>query len=153
MEFVSSNVLNKCSCYALSFQLLSGRHGSFDSRGHFYDPLEHGGLIPIRKSQDAAVGALVRMLKKAPPLCQDLSLSQDPKTKHSIGQGHYVAPDSTAIQQPSSSIAYSKLLGSKTTADALEELRSYREMVKELLQNKGNLAPAENMTSGMASAS
>ncbi|KAF2293198.1 hypothetical protein GH714_038991 [Hevea brasiliensis] len=53
------------------------RPQSFDQRGLLCDPLERGGLFPIRKSQDAAVGALVRMLKKAPPLRQDFSSSVD----------------------------------------------------------------------------
>ncbi|XP_065873162.1 autophagy-related protein 13b [Euphorbia lathyris] len=130
------------------------RHGSFDSRGHFCDPLEHGGSFPIRKSHDAAVGALVRMLKKAAPLRQDFSASQDLYSSSSR-QEHIEASEAPVIQQPSSSsssIAYSRFVGSKTTADALEELRSYREMVKELLHNQANITPSENTTSGTETA-
>ncbi|EOX92423.1 Uncharacterized protein TCM_001377 [Theobroma cacao] len=47
---------------------------SYDRRGHLSDPHETG-LFMNRKSQDAAVGALVRMLKRAPPLRQDVSSS------------------------------------------------------------------------------
>ncbi|XP_058006382.1 autophagy-related protein 13b-like [Hevea brasiliensis] len=105
---------------------LSGRPESFDPRGLLCDPHEPGGLFPIRKSQDAAVGELVRMLKKAPPLRQDFStsvcLSQDKMSSSSLQE-----------QQASASIASSGLVASKTTADALEELRGYKEMKKDLL--------------------
>ncbi|KAL1173744.1 hypothetical protein V6Z11_A05G432800 [Gossypium hirsutum] len=47
---------------------------SYDRRGNQSDPNE-AGLFMNRKSQDAAVGALVRMLKKAPPLLQDIPSS------------------------------------------------------------------------------
>ncbi|KAK6259042.1 hypothetical protein SCA6_013516 [Theobroma cacao] len=50
------------------------RPKSYDRRGHLSDPHETG-LFMNRKSQDAAVGALVRMLKRAPPLRQDVSSS------------------------------------------------------------------------------
>ncbi|WCJ31653.1 Autophagy-related protein 13 [Euphorbia peplus] len=110
------------------------RHGSFDARGHFCDPVEHGGQFPIRKSHDAAVGALVRMLKKAAPLRQDFSVPDDlcPDSRIKLSQQEHI--QALVIQQPSSS----SFAGSKTTADALEELRSYQEMVKELLQNQAN---------------
>jgi autophagy-related protein 13 len=42
------------------------------------EALEAGGFFPIRKSNDAAVGALVHMLKKAPPLHQDFYPSEHP---------------------------------------------------------------------------
>ncbi|KAK6125615.1 hypothetical protein DH2020_040642 [Rehmannia glutinosa] len=51
------------------------RPGLFDLPGHPSGPHEPGGIFPIKKSQDAAVGALVRMLKKAPPLRQDDSVT------------------------------------------------------------------------------
>ncbi|KAK8299809.1 hypothetical protein V6Z12_D05G346100 [Gossypium hirsutum] len=50
------------------------RPESYDRRGNPSDPNE-AGLFMNRKSQDAAVGALVRMLKKAPPLRQDIPSS------------------------------------------------------------------------------
>lgn len=45
--------------------------------GHVAEALEAGGFFPIRKSNDAAVGVLVHILKKAPPL-QDFNTSEHP---------------------------------------------------------------------------
>ncbi|CAO2821425.1 unnamed protein product [Amaranthus hypochondriacus] len=72
-----------------------------------------------RKSQDAAVGALVHMLRTAPPLRQDSSIySAHSQSTH---QGNF----GTA----------SEFLMSRKASDALEELKSYREM-KDLLLSK-----------------
>ncbi|KDP26114.1 hypothetical protein JCGZ_22215 [Jatropha curcas] len=128
------------------------RPESFDQQGHLCDPLEPGGLFPIRKSQDAAVGALVRMLKKAPPLRQDFStqvnLSQEPSSKFSSSslQEHCGSP---AAQQASSSIVSSGLVSSKTTADALEELRGYKEMMKDLLLSQAGRSDVSANPSSM----
>ncbi|KAL6551966.1 hypothetical protein OROGR_008120 [Orobanche gracilis] len=88
-----------------------------------------------QKSQDAAaVGALVRMLKKAPPLGQDILV-----TTHYLqlrNHMHHNANENTQEkQQPDSTcsnLASLGLIASKTTADALNELRGYRE-IKDLL--------------------
>ncbi|KAL6582663.1 hypothetical protein OROMI_004741 [Orobanche minor] len=96
------------------------------------------------KSQDAAaVGALVRMLKKAPPLGgQDISV-----TTHYLqlrNHMHHNANENTQEQQPDSTcsnLASSGLIASKTTADALDELRGYRE-IKDLLLKQGKIYPA-----------
>lgn len=73
-----------------------------------------------RKSQDAAVGVLVQMLRTAPPLRQDSSCYSSHSLKAELDRG--VAADSGFF------------IPRKTT-DALEELRSYREM-RDLLVSK-----------------
>lgn len=78
---------------------------------------------PFKKSQDATVGALVFMLNKAPPLHLDTSMASR------YLQGSNLTPSSSDL--PSSGLA-----ASKTTADALEELRTYSEM-KDLLLKQG----------------
>lgn len=116
------------------------RPKSFDEKGALCDPLDAGGHFPIRKSQDAAVGKLVDMLTKAACLQQDTSslvdLSQDSRPKMWSSNSQECNPNSEgqAVQQAaSSSVASSRLVASKTTADALEELRGYKEMMKDLL--------------------
>ncbi|KAL6219940.1 hypothetical protein ACLB2K_007698 [Fragaria x ananassa] len=111
------------------------RPESFDQRH------EPGGLFPITKSQDAAVGALVRMLKKAPPLRQEvtdsvsLSLDCRPEIWSDIKQEANLSSERPASGHPahSSSVISSGLITSKTTADALEELQGYRDMKNLLL--------------------
>ncbi|KAJ4829787.1 hypothetical protein Tsubulata_040859 [Turnera subulata] len=114
------------------------RPESFDQKGLLCDPQGPAVLFPMRKSQDAAVGALVRMLKKAPPLRQDFSKSvnvlQVPgsevgASKLLEGSQNY---EGSAIQQ-ASAVASSGFIATKTTKDALEELQSYKEMMKDLL--------------------
>lgn len=74
----------------------------------------------MRKSQDAAVGALVHMLRTAPPLRQDPSSCASGFEKSEIesivgaGSGFFLP---------------------RKTSDALEELKAYRDM-KELLLSK-----------------
>lgn len=64
-----------------------------------------------RQSQDAAVGMLVQMLRAAPPLRQDQSfLAQSAKSEFN------------------GEVSASSGFLSRKTADALEELRGYREM-------------------------
>lgn len=76
--------------------------------------------LPIgRKSQDAAVGVLVHMLKTAPPLRQDPSYSSD----------------SMKIELEGGVTSASGFFMPRKSADALEDLRSYREM-KDLLLSK-----------------
>ncbi|XP_019431505.1 PREDICTED: autophagy-related protein 13a-like isoform X2 [Lupinus angustifolius] len=80
--------------------------------------------LPIgKKSQDAAVGVLVHMLRTAPPLRQDSSCysSYSMKTEHEGGI-----------------VTASGLFLPRKAADALEELRSYKEMRDLLLSNSGN---------------
>ncbi|KAG7034429.1 Autophagy-related protein 13b, partial [Cucurbita argyrosperma subsp. argyrosperma] len=123
------------------------RPESFDQKGNICEMLEPGGFFPIRKSQDAAVGALVRMLQKAPPLRQDFTDSAAdlvrPSTPDSPSrnpqQGTQISKSlgSKGRYAASSSITTSGLFVPKTTADALEELQSYREMKNLLLRQAG----------------
>ncbi|KAM2281989.1 hypothetical protein ACFX1S_042510 [Malus domestica] len=75
-----------------------------------------------RKSQDAAVGVLVQMLRTAPPLRQDSSCysSQSGKNEHEGG-----VATASGFFMP------------RKTSDALEELRSYRDMKDLLLSKSG----------------
>ncbi|KAJ4955416.1 hypothetical protein NE237_012199 [Protea cynaroides] len=78
-------------------------------------------LPSSRKSQDAAVGVLVHMLRTAPPLRQDHSYS-------------FHSPKSEIEGEASASSGF---FVPRRTADALAELRSYREMKNLLLSQSG----------------
>lgn len=78
-----------------------------------------------RKSQEAAVGALIQMLKTAPPLQQDSSIYSS--------SSHY--PNTPNQSQADTFGSASGLLAARKASDALEELRSFREM-KEILVSK-----------------
>lgn len=108
-----------------------------------------GGLSPDRTSQDAAVGALVRMLKKAPPL-RSPPPRQDSSCPITSPAGSRPGSWRNSIQEPgripgamilqnatSTSTTSSSLIASKTTADALEEFRGYKEMRNLLLTQGG----------------
>ncbi|KAF8091590.1 hypothetical protein N665_0443s0047 [Sinapis alba] len=84
--------------------------------------------LPIgRKSQDAAVGVLVQMLKTAPPLRQDSST--------------YMASSMSGVQREGSSVSgtESEFSVARSTSDALEELRNYKQL-KDLLLSKSKSA-------------
>lgn len=107
----------------------------FELPGH---PNEPGGNLFVKRSQDAAVGALVRMLKKAPPLHQDLQGSTLQTPTNSIKDTTEISEE-PRVQQSSASNSVSSGLGlvtSKTTANALEELHGYRKMKESLLKLK-----------------
>ncbi|CAN8270268.1 unnamed protein product [Cochlearia groenlandica] len=107
--------------------------GSFDQRGDIHEPHESIGSFP-KKSQDAAVGSLVSMLKKALPLRQDVCESFIPEPCWNNNNNKPARANEIATAIATASITASGLgLASKTTADALEELRSYKEMKKKLL--------------------
>lgn len=76
------------------------------------------------KSHDAAVGVLVRMLRTAPPLRQDSSCYSSHSMRIESEEG--VAATASGFFVP------------RRTADALEELKSYREMKDLLLSKSGN---------------
>ncbi|CAA7405232.1 unnamed protein product [Spirodela intermedia] len=102
------------------------------------DHLDFGGLLPVRKSQGAAVGELVIMLKHAPPLHQDPHKLESPPPQpqdepHSRGRAMVVEKN---LESPTAA-APPSLLRSRTTSDALEELKNYREMKDLLLQQGG----------------
>lgn len=92
------------------------------------------GSFPVKKSQQAAVGDLVHKLQKAPPL----RLASNPQTWNSdnIGEPHQISSNPVTGLAPSSLMS-SGVVTYKTTANALEELRVYREM-KEMLLSKSS---------------
>ncbi|GAA0164509.1 hypothetical protein LIER_20123 [Lithospermum erythrorhizon] len=73
-----------------------------------------------KKSQDTAVAALVHLLRTAPPLRQDSSSFSSQDNKSELKEGEFAA---------------SRFFAPQKTSDALEELRSYKEM-KDLLLSK-----------------
>ncbi|XP_051138276.1 autophagy-related protein 13a [Andrographis paniculata] len=77
-----------------------------------------------RKSQDTGVGALVHMLRTAPPLHQDSS---------------YYASLSSKTEVAGEAGAASEYFKPRKTSDALEELKAYKEM-KDLLLSKSAAA-------------
>ncbi|KAJ7965191.1 Autophagy-related protein [Quillaja saponaria] len=80
--------------------------------------------LPIgRKSQDAAVGVLVHMLRTAPPLRQDPSCYSSHSLKTEVEAGVATA---------------SGFFMPRKVADALEDLRSHRELKDLLLSKSGN---------------
>lgn len=110
--------------------------------------MEPGGFFPIRKSQDAAVGALVRMLQKAPPLRQDFTNSgadllrpcTPDSPSRNIQRGNQISETAASKGRYAASSSITGASGHfvpKTTADALEELQSYREMKNLLLKQSG----------------
>ncbi|TYI48946.1 hypothetical protein E1A91_D12G001500v1 [Gossypium mustelinum] len=104
-----------------------------------------------RKSQDAAVGALVRLLKKAPPLRQNVSLNFSEASRpeilsNSIPKQSQILEAVTVEYAAAPNIASFRLVASKTTTDALEELRGYKVM-KNLLLSEGGKAYTSNVAS------
>lgn len=79
-------------------------------------------ILTARKSQDAAVGALVHMFRTAPPLRQDSSCySSRSSSRNELEQ-----------QQAGTT---SEFFLPRKTSDALEELRAYKD-IKDLLLSK-----------------
>ncbi|KAM7260301.1 hypothetical protein ACFE04_016042 [Oxalis oulophora] len=112
------------------------RPESFDQKENARESLDPGGLFPIRKSQDAAVGTLVNLLKKAPPLRRDISNSINfpDSFKPEMWNNNIQNPDLTAAKNSGhSSVTYSGIVITKTTTGALEELQGYKEMKSLLL--------------------
>ncbi|XP_078447133.1 autophagy-related protein 13 [Wolffia australiana] len=92
-------------------------------------------------SQGAAVGELVIMLKSAPPLHQDL-----PKLDAPVAAPpplDYI--DGRATTTTGGATCSSSIIRSRTTSDALEELRGYREMKDLLLRHGGGGAGRPNL--------
>uniref|UniRef100_A0A0C9S0R1 TSA: Wollemia nobilis Ref_Wollemi_Transcript_29149_3647 transcribed RNA sequence n=1 Tax=Wollemia nobilis TaxID=56998 RepID=A0A0C9S0R1_9CONI len=119
------------------------RTDSLDGRASVSESSEIVGqaLATPKKSQDAAVGALVHMLKSAPPLYPDFGNIS--VFSHSTAQVQN-STDGCGATDLSGSLHFgrevSQMFGHKTTADALEELRSYREMKDNLLSQSGTQA-------------
>ncbi|GAB2232097.1 hypothetical protein Droror1_Dr00011119 [Drosera rotundifolia] len=113
-----------------------GRPDSRDRKSQSREPSGAGAELALaRKSQDAAVGALVLMLNKASPLLQDSSSSTTSSLSkfncsNAAQDPHRMSQELSAV----SSVTSAGRLMSKTTALALEELRGYREMKESLLK-------------------
>ncbi|KAL2906745.1 Autophagy-related protein 13b [Bienertia sinuspersici] len=116
-------------------EMIGSRPESFDQKGP-NDPLELGGSAPIRKSQDAAVGALVLMLNKAPPLRQESLAGSKAVSCRNNEESVSKPEDQHSRSGASTTILSSSLAMSRTTADAMEELQSYKEL-RELLLSQG----------------
>lgn len=116
------------------------RTNSIDGRQSISESPETVGqiLTTPRKSQGAAVGALVHLLKSAPPLRPEFCDSYDSLQT-------YVQPQSItdrgvpalSVTRSHSVMDGSGLFVHKTAADALEELRSYRKMKDDLFSQSG----------------
>lgn len=121
------------------------RSESFEGTGHTTESLESQGPLAVKKSTDAAIGSLVRMLQTAVPLQQDSSnLSKFLRVPKADSWREKLQPNQNLVSgkgthqtsESNTGITASGLIMSKTTADALEDLRSYREM-KDLLLRQG----------------
>lgn len=114
------------------------RTNSIDGRQSVSESLETVGrtVTTPRKSLGAAVGALVHLLKSAPPLRPEFGDSYD--SSQTYLQPHGVP--GLSITSSHSVMDGSGLFAHKTAADALEELRSYREMKDNLLSQSGTRA-------------
>ncbi|KAL1132881.1 hypothetical protein V6Z11_A12G002400 [Gossypium hirsutum] len=127
------------------------RPESYVRRGNPSDPNE-AGLFMNRKSPDAAVGALVRMLEKAPPLRQNVSLNFSEASRpeilsNSVPKQSQISEAVTVEHAAAPNIASFRLVASKTTTDALEELRGYKVMKNLLLSEGGKAYTSSNVAS------
>ncbi|CAL5367858.1 unnamed protein product [Camellia sinensis] len=109
----TSDSLARLHCVLASCQNVDGKKGSEFTTQAF---------SMGRKSQDAAVGALVHMLRTAPPLRQDSSCYSSRSSKTEL-EGEVGAASGFFL--------------ARKTSDALEELRGYREMKDLLLSKSG----------------
>lgn len=111
------------------------RLSSFDQAKHQSGGHEPG--VSVARKSHASVGTVISMLKKAPPLRQDsdsMNLLQD-STPGTINPMQ-ISVKPGAQHSCTSNFASSVNIATKTTADALEELRGYRDM-KDLLLKQG----------------
>ncbi|KAF9601270.1 hypothetical protein IFM89_018380 [Coptis chinensis] len=122
------------------------RAESFEGKRNQSEPLHPSRLYPVKKSQDAAVGSLVRMLKAAPPLGQDFSspkvlqVSNPDIMSRSIQESKEKSDSEVEVVQRTASdcgITSSGILTLKTTSEALDELQGYRAMKEMLLKQGG----------------
>lgn len=119
---------------------LRSRTGSFDSRGNMSEAMETVGQSSTpRRTQNAAVGALVEMLKSAPPLCPDFQnpseFSQNSAMMSGNDSWRVTCPNQTVDDFNSSRASSGPVF--KKAADALQELRNYIEIKDSLLRQSG----------------
>ncbi|KAM0940438.1 putative HORMA domain superfamily protein [Dioscorea sansibarensis] len=109
-----------------------------DRQGQTADYLDSTGLLTARKSQEAAVSAIVKMLKNAPPLRPEPSrqhVIKDETRNTSMERN----TDTEVMANPNNSASVagmttSEFIRSRTVADAFEELRGFKERKELLLQ-------------------
>ncbi|KAI4317139.1 hypothetical protein L6164_025037 [Bauhinia variegata] len=102
------------------------------------DPSSRAGSF----DHDAAIGALVRMLKEAPPLHQDYNTTSDELSKGTRSEAwsnNIEEPKQMPEAPPPGSITSSELIKTrKTTTDAWEEFQGYRKVKNLLLMGSSN---------------
>ncbi|XP_042390015.1 autophagy-related protein 13b-like isoform X2 [Zingiber officinale] len=104
-----------------------------------------GDLAPVQRSSDAAVGALIVMLKGARPLREDLPNSVRSLQCSEVPSGNpEVQPDKECtphVEQPGyHAVSLTTTLLKSKTANALEELRRYKEVKESIIEQS---APKE----------
>lgn len=135
------------------FNFSSSRLELSEGKDQISENLESRGLVPVQRSPDAAVGALVQMLKTASPLRQDLSNSVgssqvfggdfwNPRIQHNDGMEAEVEKSESPASN--SGITASGLFKPWTMADGLEELRIYKELKESLLKQGGSKSLGDN---------
>lgn len=123
---------------------------SGDCINHDRENLGSGELIPVRRSSDAAVGALVWMLRTAPPLRLDISNTTKSlqvfkdetssnkylqEKKENSEEGNVGQVDRTPCLDNTASYPFKP----RTAADALEEFRTYKGLRESILKHDGSL--------------
>ncbi|XP_071734252.1 autophagy-related protein 13a isoform X2 [Rutidosis leptorrhynchoides] len=102
---------------------------------------KHGGELLSshgkKLQEEAAVGALVRMLRTAPPLRQDSSSSCYSLRGGGGGGGPQVEFNTTTASASASGLFISSSSSRKTSEDALEELNTYRDIKHLILSKSG----------------
>ncbi|ERN15991.1 hypothetical protein AMTR_s00030p00024330 [Amborella trichopoda] len=116
---------------------------SFDRKTNLGKAVESRQMMSAKKSQDAAVGALVHMLRSAPPLRQDslnsskLSQVSNVETQGQKSQLHdpiHFREENPKTESSLLGISSSGFLAPMTAAVAFEELKNYKEMKDFLLK-------------------
>lgn len=121
--------------------LLSLRIQISNNKGHLGEKPATGDLAPVPRPSDAAVGALIVMLKGARPLQEDPSNSLRSLQCCEVPSGNpgvQLDKECTPHVQQSGCHAVSlttTLLKSKTAKDALEELRRYQEVKESIVDH------------------
>lgn len=106
---------------------IPSRSETSDTDTHATENSFSGELVPIRRSPDAVVGALVRMLKTAAPLRQE--------TRNLTSSSTQILSEEATNQVDLENLnASSSLFKSRTAIDALQELNAYKEMKEKLLR-------------------
>ncbi|KAL6658359.1 hypothetical protein ACP70R_003945 [Stipagrostis hirtigluma subsp. patula] len=111
-----------------------------DREDHGFNQDGGGSLM---RSSDAAIGVLVRMLKNAPGLRERLMSIPAPLVPREPSSLQRVVTEEHDSGTSSSAVVPSALLRSRTAADALEELKKYKE-IRESILNRGKGQPQDS---------